>query len=174
MTPASLPDAIRIRPLGAGDSLDELTDLLHRAYARLAQMDLRFMATHQSVDVTRSRVTQGECFVAVAGERIIGTVVFRTQTQTRGCPWYDRADVASFGQLAVDPAQQSAGVGRRLVDHVETRAIASGAAEIALDTAEPATHLVQWYSSLGYRLVETAQWRHTNYRSVIMSKPLAV
>jgi hypothetical protein len=43
---------------------------------------------------------------------------------------------------------------------------------MAVDTAEPATHLVAWYARLGYRPVETVQWRGKKYRSVIMSKTL--
>jgi N-acetylglutamate synthase-like GNAT family acetyltransferase len=64
------------------------------------------------------------------------------------------------------------GTGARLMDLVEARAIETGAREIALDTAEPATHLVAWYGRRGFRLIEHAQWSHTNYRSVIMSKPV--
>jgi len=56
--------------------------------------------------------------------------------------------------------------------HTEARAAICGASEIALDTAEPATHLQDWYISRGYRPIEFAQWAHTNYRSIIMSKPL--
>jgi len=135
-------------------------------------MGLHFMATDQSVEVTRKRAAQGDCFVAVADETIVGTILFRNAAQTKGCTWYDRPEVASFGQFAVEPKLQSAGLGRRLISYVEDRGRASGASEIALDTAEPATHLVNWYGRLGYRFVETAQWKHTNYRSVIMSKPL--
>jgi len=136
-------------------------------------MGLKFMATDQIVEVTRARVAQGECFVATSsGNVIVGTIVFRNGAQTKGCPWYDRPEVASFGQFAVEPGLQSNGLGRRLLAHVEERARASGSGEIALDTAEPARHLVDWYGRLGYRAIETAQWGHTNYRSVIMSKTL--
>ena len=55
---------------------------------------------------------------------------------------------------------------------VEQRAATSGAKEIALDTAETAHHLIDWYTRLGYRHIEHADWKHTNYRSVIMSKSL--
>lgn len=168
----SAPGAISIRPLLAGDSLEDITDLLHRAYAVLAGMGLRYMATHQSVEVTRSRVAQGECFVATSSEAIVGTIVFRNGAQTGGCPWYDRPEVASFGQFAVEPRLQSNGLGRRLIAQVEERARATGAGEIALDTAEPARHLVDWYGRLGYRFIETTNWGHTNYRSVVMSKAL--
>jgi GNAT superfamily N-acetyltransferase len=165
-------DSIVIRPLVAEDSLVELTNFLHRAYARLAEMGLRYMATHQSVEVTRKRVEQGQCFVAMADDVTCGTIVFKDTEQTRGCPWYDRADVASIGQFAVEPGLQGNGLGRRFMALAEDRALASGARELALDTAEPATHLVAWYGRLGYRHIEYADWGHTNYRSVIMSKTL--
>lgn len=166
------PGTIFIRPLLAGDSVEDLTELLHRAYAVLAGMGLKYMATHQSVEVTRARVAEGECFVATSNRAIVGTIAFRPAARTKGCPWYDRPEVASFGQFAVEPTLQSNGLGRRLVAQVEERARASGAKEIALDTAEPATHLVEWYGRLGYRFIETTKWSHTNYRSVVLSKAL--
>lgn len=161
---------ISIRPWLATDSAAELTELLHRAYARLAAMGLRFWATHQSAEVTEKRIASGECLVAVADGVICGTILFRPAATTTGSPWYDRPDVASFGQFAVEPGLQSQGLGRRLIAHVEDRAAASGARELALDTAVPATHLVEWYTRLGYRFIEYAQWQHTNYRSVLLSK----
>lgn len=169
--PASC-DSITIRPLLPADSLVELTELLHRAYARLAQMGLRYKATHQSVEVTRSRVEQGECFVALADGVMCGTIVFKNAERTSGSPWYGRPDVASFGQFGVEPSLQARGIGRRLIVLVEECAVASGAKEIALDTAESAYHLIDWYTRLGYRHIEYADWGHTNYRSVIMSKSL--
>ncbi|MCX8997043.1 GNAT family N-acetyltransferase [Rhizobiaceae bacterium BDR2-2] len=163
---------VELRRLAASDSITELTDLLHRAYARLAAMGLRYMATHQSETVTLERIDQGECYVAVAEGRLVGTIVFKEAARTAGSPWLDRPEIASLGQFAVDPGLQAQGLGRRLLDFVEGRARQTGAREIALDTAEPATHLVQWYGRCGYRLIEHVRWSHTNYRSVIMSKPL--
>ena len=45
--------------------------------------------------------------------------------------------------------------------------------ELAVDTAEPADHLVAFYSRRGYRFIEFAQWPGKHYRSVILSKSLA-
>jgi GNAT superfamily N-acetyltransferase len=98
--------------------------------------------------------------------------MFKAAARTGGSPWLDRPEVASLGQFAVAPDFQAQGLGARLMDLVEARAIATGAREIPLDTAEPATHLVAWYGRRGFRLIEHAQWSHTNYRSVIMSKPV--
>lgn len=162
-----------IRQLLPSDSITDLTALLHKAYGRLARMGLRYMATHQSEAVTRERVSQGTCLVALIDGGIAGTILSRNREQTRGCPWYDRPEVASLAQFAVDPALQARGIGLHLLEAVEALAMANGALEIALDTAEPATHLVDWYGRLGYRFVDHAQWSHTNYRSVILSKALA-
>jgi hypothetical protein len=55
---------------------------------------------------------------------------------------------------------------------VEDLACAADASELALDTAEPALHLIDWYERRGYRFIEYVQWRGKRYRSVIMSKTL--
>jgi len=72
----------------------------------------------------------------------------------------------------VEPQVQSRGIGSRLLDHVERRAKALGAAELSCDTAEPAKHLIEFYNRRGYRFIQYAQWKSTNYRSVILSKCL--
>ncbi|KXK57320.1 MAG: hypothetical protein UZ07_CHB004000728 [Chlorobi bacterium OLB7] len=59
-----------------------------------------------------------------------------------------------------------------MIELAEAEARALGATELALDTAQPAEHLCQWYQRLGFRFIEYAQWDVTNYRSVILSKRL--
>ncbi|MEQ1852103.1 MAG: bifunctional GNAT family N-acetyltransferase/class I SAM-dependent methyltransferase, partial [Chthoniobacteraceae bacterium] len=63
-------------------------------------------------------------------------------------------------------------LGQRLMHVIEQRALQHGAAELALDTAEGATHLVRWYERLGFRFIQHVSWDETNYRSVVMSKRL--
>jgi GNAT superfamily N-acetyltransferase len=165
-------DDITIRLIDEHDSIPELTALLHRSYASLAAMGLRYTATHQSDDVTRKRIAGAECYLAFNGDTLCGTITFRSAAATSGTPWYDRPDVASCGQFCVDPNLQSKGLGLRLIQLAEARAIATGAKEFALDTAEPAHHLIGWYTRLGFRFIEHTQWRDTNYRSVVLSKTL--
>ncbi|OZI71560.1 GNAT family N-acetyltransferase [Bordetella genomosp. 12] len=165
------PCTARIR-LAAADDVEALTALLHRAYAALGASGLRFMAVDQSADVTRQRMARGDCYVLEDGGALLATVVFSDPSQTGGSPWLDRPDVASLHQFGVEPALQRCGLGSRLLHWVQARARGCGAAEIALDTAEPAVQLRAWYAARGYREIEYAQWRHTNYRSVIMSKCL--
>jgi len=167
-------DSLVIRPREPRDSYERMTEILHAAYARLAAMNLQYKAVDQPACVTQERAEDGECFVAEIDGAMVGTITLRHPEDRPGpTPWYERDDVAVFTQFAVDPVFQGQGIGDRMVATVETRARELGAAEIALDTAEPAKHLVVWYTRLGYRFVEYAQWGHTNYRTLILSKSLA-
>lgn len=174
MCASPLPSGVSLRRIEPTDSLEELTDLLHRAYAPLAAAGMRFHATHQGVSVTRERCEAGECWVLTHGLRLIGTVTLKDAARTDGSPHLDRPDVASFGQLCVDPAWQGRGLASILMDVAESRAAETGAAELALDTSERATELIATYARRGYEFVEHAQWDVTNYRSVITSKRVSV
>ncbi len=164
---------LHIRELLPSDSVAELTRLLHRAYGALAKDGFRFWASHQTEEATRRRIAEGQCFVALLENRVVGTITLRKRECTGGCPWYDRPDVAAFGQFAVEPGLQGRGIGRALLDAVERRAAEEGVAELALDTAEGATPLIDMYEKRGFRFIEHVDWRpDTNYRSVVYSKKL--
>lgn len=162
---------MQIRLLQTDDSVSELTRLLHRAYRRLAEMGLHYVATHQSEDITRRRLAGGECYVALDDRNaIVGTILFKDASATRGCPYYERPGVASFHQFAVDPQRQGEGIGDALLKRVESRARETKAAEITLDTADSAHQLIAFYEKRGYRVVARADWEETNYQSVVMAK----
>jgi GNAT superfamily N-acetyltransferase len=59
------PGRIMVRRLLPSDSLEELTMLLHRAYAGQIAMGLRPLAGRQDVEMTAKRCASGECYVAV-------------------------------------------------------------------------------------------------------------
>lgn len=70
------PEAPLIRVFGESDSLEELTELLHRSYKALAEMGLRYLATHQSAQKTAQRFEMGTCLIALIDERLVGTIVY--------------------------------------------------------------------------------------------------
>jgi GNAT superfamily N-acetyltransferase len=166
-----MPQA-EIRPLAAGDSLEALTQMLHDAYAALGAKGLNYTAVDQSVEVTAQRVGGGGCFVAVSEGRIVGTVSVDHPKDNAACPYLSRAHVASASQFAVAPSHQKRGIGSRLLEKAEAWALANGYAELVLDTAEPARHLVVLYERKGYRHVGFVQWEGKRYRSVLMAKRL--
>ena len=162
-----------IRALAPTDSIAEMTALLHAAYARLGAMGFNYTAVDQTEEVTRRRIGNGDCLVAVEDGVLVGTLKFHAPGLSGGCPCYERPGVATIGQFGVLPDRQSHGVGSRLLQEAEKLAIAVGAAELALETSEGADHLVAWYERKGFRFVEHAQCEGKTYRSVIMSKRLA-
>lgn len=171
------PD-LQVRPLAARDSFDTLTALLHRAYAPLAAQGLNFTAATQTVEVTRQRAAEGQCFVAEIGGTLVGTVTVcgpfdvETAPWTTDVPWFRERDTAHFHQFAVDPSQQRRGVGRQLLEACERWARRHGYKRMALDTALPAEQLRALYRRHGYADVGQVQWAGKSYRSVIMQKPL--
>lgn len=183
-----LSRVIRVRPLERDDSLAHLTELLHRAYKQHADRGIKALAAFQPEEVTRKRITGGECFVAVHLGKVVGTILFKDPAHTREqgsgggaggsvgsstvISWFQRPFVASFSQFAVEPDLQGRGIGATLMAKAEERAAQTGARELALSTPEPAQWLVEMYQRHGYQIVERVQWKETNYLSAIMSKAI--
>ena len=161
-----------IRPLSPEDSIDALTTLLHRAYARLGAMGLNYTAVDQSADVTRKRIAGGQCFIAQHSGKLAGTIVAQPTYTTNECEYFTRPGVAAVLQFGVEPGLQGLGIGRALLRQCEMWAVDRGFNELAMDTAEPATHLVKLYQKLGYQHVGHVQWSGKVYRSVVLSKQL--
>jgi GNAT superfamily N-acetyltransferase len=170
------PDAagrpIRYRFLSPADDLNAITAMLHDAYRPLAEAGFRYLATHQDVEVTRKRVGRGDTIVAELDGRVVGIVTMGRPGTGWGAAHYQRPEVARFGQYAVEPSLQRAGIGLQLLAFVEALARECGARHLALDTSEGASGLIAFYGKRGFEYVETVQWETTNYRSVVLSKPL--
>ena len=164
-----------IRSVRDTDSIEELTELLHRAYAGLAAMGLRYYATHQPPSVTAERLNGDFSYLIVTkgiDSSIVGTITLYDQPADCESPWYGTAGVWRFGQFGIEPTLQGQGIGLQAMQFIETIARNHGARELACDTAEPAEHLVRWYHSMGYRFIEHVRWPEVNYQSVILSKSL--
>lgn len=172
--PASrcLPMGIVFRPLAADDNLNDLTLMLHRAFARLGDLGLNCRCVNQPVAVTRERVAKGECHVAAYQGRLIGTITLCEPDVHSPARWYQRDDVASFHQLAVDPQFQGVGLGDALLALSEAWALQRGFLQLALNTACLADHLLAYYQRRGFRPVETLQFAERNYASVVLAKLL--
>lgn len=161
-----------IRDFSDEDSLATLTDLLHCAYSALGAMGLNYTAVDQSVEKTAQRIGRGRCLVAIDGSEIVGTILLVLGDPRSECPYYTRPGVAGVHQFGVLPERQGQGIGSALLRRAEELARAGGCSEVALDTAEPATQLIEYYSRRGYRRVAEMSWPGKRYRSVILSKPL--
>lgn len=153
-------------------SIDSLTSMIRAAYADLGAKGLKFWATHQSASDTIERIERGVCWVAWDDGKPVGTLTYYPADATGGCDWYDRPEVAAFGQFAVARELRGTGLGDRLLQLAVDQACGDGARELALDTAEPAEWLIDYYAKRGFRFIQFVRWDGVNYRSVIMSRSL--
>ncbi|MGX4733642.1 GNAT family N-acetyltransferase [Kitasatospora griseola] len=173
MTPHSAESCsqILLRRFTRGDSAEDLTQLLHRAYAGHVAAGRMFFASYQSVEDTIARAGEGECWLAVKGNRALGTVtVAAPYTVPEGYP--APIGAGSFWQLAVDPGCQGIGLGQRLLSLAEERIVALGSLDAVIDTSARAVELVCWYRRRGYVPIGTWRWAVTNYESVVLLKTL--
>jgi GNAT superfamily N-acetyltransferase len=161
-----------IRLLQPADSIDAITELLHRAYAPLGAMGLNFTGVDQTREQTERRIGRGVCAVALIGERLVGTILAVGGKPVADCRWYSEPHVARAHQFAVEPELHRRGIGGALMRWAEEWAQLQGYRELAVDTAESAEHLVAFYTRRGFRFIEFAQWPGKRYRSVILSKSL--
>lgn len=166
-------DRYDIRPIEPGDSLDDLTSMLHRAFGALARLGLHCESFEQSIDVTAARIARGECFVALYRGRLVGTMTLEPPDPASACPIYTRADVASLHQFAVDPSLQGLGCGHALLSHALDWAREKGYRELALDTPAAARHLIHFYEQYGFEVVQCLRMPGRNYLSAVLSRPWA-
>lgn len=166
-------DDIRIRRLNEQDSLEELTELLHQAYKPHAERGLHFVATHQTVEMTRSRLANAVCFVAELDGCVVGTISYYPPKSKGGTGFNREDELSGFGQYGVLPGLKKKGIGSLLLQTVEEYAWRDGVTELYLDTAVPATDLIQLYEKKGYEIVGSIKWEEVNYPSVIMRKILS-
>ncbi|MFT4069332.1 GNAT family N-acetyltransferase [Paraburkholderia sp.] len=153
------------------DSFVALTALLHRAFAPLGAQGLNCTCVDQSVATTRERATRGDCYVAVCEGRMVGTMTLYASDPLASCELYRHEDVASLRQFAVEPTWQARGIGTLLIAFAEHWAATRGYAELALDTPQPAAHLVAFYRGQGFRIVDFTHFEDKRYDSAILSKP---
>jgi ribosomal protein S18 acetylase RimI-like enzyme len=165
--------SVVIRRFDAGDSIQELTEILHRAYAKFSEIGIQMKAANQPASETRKRIVRGECLVAEMDGRLVGTLVWRQPGRPQSpCSYYRRPDVATFEQFGVEPDDQGRGIGLKLLREAESKARRSGAAEMACDAAAKAQGLVHWYQRHGYRIVSKIRWQDTNHENLVLSKRL--
>ena len=147
--------------------------MLHRAFSGLGHMGLNCAGVDQSAETTARRARLGECLVAVRNGRLVGTVTLHKPARRAECRWYRRSDVASLHQFAVDPRYQGLGYGEALLAAATRWASERGYVELALHTPALAAHLVEYYQSQGFCVVEQLRFAGKSYRSQVLSKSLA-
>ena len=144
----------------------ELHRLVRAAYQELADMGLNLTGTYQDEATTRARMEGVDVFLVCGGDGVVATVSLGLDDSTRQPP------ALYVTQLAVLPALKRCGIGRALLRMASKKAHERNIPCLRLDTAIPATHLVNLHRSEGYTIIDEVQWEGKTYRSYIMEKRL--
>ena len=159
-----------------GDSIEDITALLHRAYARQREAGMDPLAGRQDNARTLDRILNSESYLAFADNaqsQIVGVILFNEHEQATFPEFFLRDHVAHFAMFAVDPLVQAAGIGALLLDVCEKRTLEIGATHLSLSMAEPDRALLRYYKRRGFEQVQEWSWPYTNYKSLILAKRLA-
>ena len=111
------------------------------------------------LDDYAARVVEGVVWVIEEGAAIAGTVVLLPTT-----------DYLLLDNIAVSPARQGLGLGRRLLAFAEAEAVRRGYQEIQLYTHQTMVENQRLYASIGYE--ETGRGTEAGYDRVFMRKQL--
>lgn len=155
------------------DSWERLTQLLHRAFTRLASLGLHCASADQAASATRARALAGDCFVAVCNGRIVGTMTIEGRDGASPCEHYRQHGAATLHQFGIEPTRQGRGIGRALLAFALHWAAARGFTRLALDTPFPAAHLLAFYRAEGFSLVDVVRFAGRGYDSAVFSKAAA-
>ncbi len=171
-------DRIVLRRFDAArDSYETLTELLHRAFAGLGEMGLNCPCIDQPASATRQRALAGTCFVAVCRGHVIATMTLHDRdlhNASAASDLYRCRDVASLRQFGVDPVWQGRGVGRAMAAFAVRWAASRGYARLALDTPQPAAHLIAFYRGLGFEIADVVRFAGRGYDSALLCRPTAL
>ncbi len=166
-------DGITYRLLSGADSIDELTSLINRAYSVHKEAGLHHSAINQNSTETIKRIRHAYTLLALAENRIIGTISYKPPWECRGNTWFNKPKVAKTNMLAIEPAFQGRGIASIFFELVELLAFLHGADELASDIAEKNEKQIKIKENRGYRFISYHKWKFADYRSVIMSKDLS-
>ena len=163
MTDAVVDIAIERLPAGF-DRWPELLALILRSFAYMnGVIDPPSSALRLTPESLARKSANEVCFIALDGDRLAGCVFAA-----------ERPDALYIGKLAVDPAEQGKGIGRRLINAVEDLAHRLPKRALELETRIELTGNHATFRRMGF--VEIARTAHPGFdrpTSITFRKRLA-
>lgn len=135
---------------------DQYAGIAAATLAAYAEFEAADEAYQRKLADSAGRATQAELWVALDGDRILGSVTLCPP----GSPWRQIAGPGEgeFRMLAVDPAAQGEGVGAALVQHVLDRCRAAGDHSVVLSTSTEMLTAHRMYARLGFNRLPARDW----------------
>ena len=148
-------------------SWEQITVLLHAAFAEHAARGLTYAACNQTVEHTINRANGATCLVALVDGELGGTACISV------CNKILRGKVkCHFTQHGIHPRFKGRGVGRAILLKASEIAKAAHAEAIYADTAAKADGVIAFHLKCGFQIVGLKSHATTNYYSVCFRKPI--
>ncbi len=154
-------------------SWEEITDVIHDAYAEREKQNLHFAAFKSTPEENAQKILDGKCFVALDGKRVVGLVFLRcpswpylTKNDGRG-KWYCDEKYGMVINLAVKEEYKKNGIGRRLLERLIEECKKQKLDSIMIDTSSKLKDLNKFYASFGFKKVDYISWSTTNYYTIV-------
>lgn len=170
--PQNATTGICIRSKDDTVSWEELTELLHDAYAQHLKNGLNYAAATQTPAQTKARAEghsgqKSDTLVAFDNDKLVGTISYEISNGTK---WYHGKRYLFFHQFAVLTDCKSKGIGSKFLSYIEEIAKAENCDTVVFDTAESASELIHWCQKRGYVRTSYVSWCNTNYNSIVFTK----
>lgn len=140
-------------------SWEDITELLHLAFAEHYNNGLHYCACDQSVDVTRERAKGAICLVALGDGKLIGTGLISIKVK-------GKRKVGYFSQLGILPEAKGLGVGSSLFDRGFEICRNNHVEAVYSDTSEKAESVISFHLKNGFQKVKLLSHKTTNYYSI--------
>jgi GNAT superfamily N-acetyltransferase len=152
-------EIVRLRP-GTEADIPAILTVTQAAYApHTERMEPPSSVWRENDDAVRHYLEQGGVIVAEAGDAIVGTVRYEA-----------REDYVYLGRLAVLPAWQGRGIGRRLVAAVEEWTLLLGLDEVRIGVRLELSENHDLYKHLGFVEDGLAPFTYDPSRSYLKMK----
>lgn len=110
----------------------------------------------------REKMQTGSFFLVEGGAALAGCIYLEVADASNAHLIASGSGAGYIGMLAVDPAGQGRGLGRRLMIFAEEELRRRGATHVQLRIIHLRTELVEFYGKLGYRITGTAPYPYPN------------
>ena len=149
-------------------SFDNIHDILWRANEENRKAGFVLATSQLSPEKLQSRIGEkGKCFVALEGEKVVGTISVRIIHRNK---WYYKGSIPDYMLAAVLPEYQGKHINSMLAQRVFDFAKNNGYKAIELDTAENNTRAINIYKHQGFELVDYLSKTGVDHYSVVMVK----
>lgn len=156
------------------EELEEIVDIYKSVIVKMNRDGIhQWDETYPNRDVLREDILKDDMLIGEVNGEIASILVVNKEYDTdyNKVNWISKSsDFIIIHRLCVNPVFQGLGIGKKVMNMIEEKAIKNHIQSIRLDTFELNTYALRMYKDLGYEKVGEANWRKGKF--IILEKIL--